>query len=150
MLTAERLREVLHYDPDTGEFRWRIKGSARRRTVGSRRKRGYIQIGIDGRSYQAHRLAYLWMIGVWPSEQVDHINRNPSDNRWSNLRAATHSENARNHNLNRNNTSGANGVHFEPKTQKWRVRLNQQYYGLFATKEEATQIASSLMRKDSL
>jgi hypothetical protein len=85
-LTAERLRELLNYDPDTGVFTWRVRPVHSHRVgdiAGSvRTTRGYRLIGVAGRVYKAHRLAWLYMMGEWPKDQIDHINRDPSDNRF--------------------------------------------------------------------
>jgi hypothetical protein len=99
MLTAERLRELLHYDPDTGVFTWlRVKG--RRVRVGALSGKanggGYFQIGVDGRIYYAHRLAWLYVHGEWPVASIDHVNCDRCDNRLANLRPATKAQNAAN------------------------------------------------------
>ena len=99
MLTAERLREVLYYNPETGVFTWREK-CARKVVKGSRagcvNGAGYRQIRIAGAVYAEHRLAVLYMTGQWPALQVDHRNMNRADNRWSNLREASNEQNSRN------------------------------------------------------
>ena len=92
MLTYERLRELLHYDPETGAFTW-IKSTYRKGQPGTpagclSKRLGYILIGIDKRLYYAHRLAFLWMTKQWPEKEVDHINLDKADNRWANLRPA--------------------------------------------------------------
>jgi|SRR5262249_13953776 len=89
LVTAERLREVLSYDPETGTFTWRVSGGGRR-TSGvaghhDRAWKGYVCIAVDGRKYRAQRLAFLYMTGDWPPAQIDHINGDTSDNRWANL-----------------------------------------------------------------
>jgi hypothetical protein len=91
-LTAERLRERLHYDAETGVFTRRV-GSGHARAgdmAGSVHSTGYVRIGIDGGKYTAHCLASLYMNCVWPSDQIDHINGNRSDNRIANVRERRH------------------------------------------------------------
>jgi len=99
-LTAERLRTILAYDPATGLFTRNhdVGGYKAGGIAGSKNKRGYINISIDGMIYCAHRLAFLYVDGVMPSGSVDHINMVKDDNRWSNLRdvdARTNRENMR-------------------------------------------------------
>jgi hypothetical protein len=99
-LTAARLRELLDYDPATGQFAWRVNRRGRFARIGQRagspRKDGRLQICIDERIYFASRLAVLWMTGEWPRQLVDHRNCNPADDRWTNLREATFSQNGAN------------------------------------------------------
>src|SRR5947209_249873 len=98
-LTAARLREVLTYFPETGKFVWMVSLS-RRFTAGRRAgcllPTGYRVIGIDGSVYYSHRLAWLYVHGVWPSTQLDHKNGIKNDNRISNLRECSAVENSRN------------------------------------------------------
>lgn len=125
-LTQARLREVLSYDPETGVFT-RLVATSNRVAVGSdagtTRIDGYIQIHIDGRLYSAHRLAWLYMTGEWPSDKVDHINRRKFDNRWGNLREANTSQNACNSLVRIDNTSGVRGVSFCKTTNRWRALI---------------------------
>lgn len=81
-LTQERLRELFVYNHDTGEFVSRKRGTV----CGSLTRKGAVKMTIDGKFYQAHRLAWLYMTGAWPKDQIDHINRKPADNRFCNLR----------------------------------------------------------------
>jgi len=144
MLTAERLRDVLNYDPETGVFTWRKRISIRIK-VGSRAGRvnwkGYRMIGIDGALIMEHRLAWLYVYGEWPDRQIDHINRDKSDNRIANLRLATNSQNHINKGLQKNNTSGFKGVIWEPSLGKWRARIKingkNKYLGVHRTREAA-------------
>jgi hypothetical protein len=147
MLTHERLREVLNYDPETGIFTRRIdlhKGrhKAGQRT-GTQNNRFRFQ-WIDDRPYLEHRIAWFWMTGNWPKHQIDHKNLNAFDNRWANLREATVSQNA----MNRKgrSKSGAKGVYFIADKNKcgskpWRVHIMKEgkrhYIGLFSTLDEA-------------
>lgn len=96
-LTAERLRSLLRYDPETGRFHWIVKRGAWKSRLesraGSTGRNGYEYVRVDGRLYLAHRLATLFMTGRWPAADVDHINGDQSDNRWANLREASRQEN---------------------------------------------------------
>ena len=98
-LTAERLREVLDYERLTGIFRWKIAESNRVRVgqiAGSITEIGYRRITVNGRRYQAHRLAWLYVTGYWPVDETDHRNGCKDDNGFKNLREASHSENQQN------------------------------------------------------
>ena len=149
-LTADQLRAALRYLPATGFFVWnsndeRPKDWNTKYTgtkAGTRvARRGYIQIMVNGRLYLGHRLAWLWMTGNWPDDEVDHIDRDPSNNRWDNLRAATSSQSKINTGLRRDNQSGHKGVHWSSRRQKWcaEVWLNgkKHTYGYFASIEDA-------------
>lgn len=100
ILTAERLREVLHYTPETGVFTWRVKLSPRAMPGSvaghNDRRHGYRQIRIDGALYVAHRLAWLHVYGVWPTQFIDHINGDRADCRMLNLREADITLNSQN------------------------------------------------------
>jgi hypothetical protein len=125
-LTAERLRELLHYNPETGIFT-RLVRTARRVRVGdiagSLNRGGYWQIAVDGRSYLAHRLAWFYMTGKWPTGDLDHHNLCGSDNSWTNLRQATDSQNNANRRLRSTNTSGLKGVSWSKARSKWHARI---------------------------
>ena len=112
MVTLERLKELLSYDPDTGLFTWRVaRGKAARGSVaGYLRPDGYLEIRLDERAYYAHRLAWLYTKGVWPPRKLDHEDLNKANNREGNLRLATNSQNSGNTGLNSRNTSGYKGV----------------------------------------
>jgi hypothetical protein len=106
MLAQKRLKELLHYDPDTGLFT-RVKSMPRSKkgeVVGYTNGRGWLRVKIDGKHYKLHRLAFLYMEGAFPPDEVDHINGNKDDNRWCNLRKATRAQN------NANRASGGNSV----------------------------------------
>ena len=93
-------------------------------TVGSKHVKGYIHIRAEGKTYKAHRLAFLYMIGNFPADQVDHINQRPADNRWSNLREATNSDNQKNSTLRTDSKSGLMGVCWRQKKQRWAARIS--------------------------
>lgn len=150
MLTAERLRELLHYDPDTGVFIRRVQSSPRIK-VGDvagdvrqvRRDGFYRRISVENRRYAAHRLAWLYVHGEWPPDgfDIDHIDGDGRNNRITNLRLATRSQNGANRRLQVNNASGMKGVSFYRKTKKWKAQISVRGHvksiGYFKTIEEA-------------
>lgn len=125
-LTQDQLKSILDYDPKTGLFTWKVKKSPRASAgsvAGSAHIAGYVEIGVDDHSYLAHRLAFLWMTGVFPSDQIDHINGVRDDNRWENLRAVSDQANKQNMKRPRNNRSGVVGVSWFERTGKWRAYI---------------------------
>ncbi|WBK39668.1 hypothetical protein [Xanthomonas phage L522] len=114
-LTFEQVDQLLAYDPATGELRWKVArgrhGNACKAgsVAGSVNSRGYIQVGVHGRLYQAHRLAWLLHHGAWPSQQIDHIDRDRTNNRIDNLRECSNSENQQNVGKRSDNKSGVQG-----------------------------------------
>lgn len=121
VLTQESLKEMLHYNPDTGVFTW-IKRQGGN-IAGTKRQGEYVRIYISGKYYFAHRLAYLYMDGKPPKNDVDHIDHAKGNNRWSNLREVTHSENLRNASTRKTNTSGFNGVCWHKACEKWTASI---------------------------
>lgn len=113
LLSAEYVRNRLIYEPETGIFRWRVYQKSKRmvgQVAGHLRKTGQVVILLENQSYLAHRIAWVYVTGKNPTGQIDHINCNPSDNRFENLRECTASENCRNKKIPANNTSGVKGV----------------------------------------
>lgn len=147
ILSQARLKELLHYDPETGVFRRRhaVRGHLPWSEAGSVHCLGYVIIGVDGAKMRAHRLAWLYMTGQEPTQDVDHINGIKSDNRWRNLREATTKQNAENTPLRADNSTGYRGVTFEPKKGLYRARIrhNGKLIGLgrFKTAEQAAEAA---------
>ncbi len=126
MITAEELRNVLSYDPETGVFVWLVRsgrcgaGSVAG-SIKKRRSSAHVRIHVFGTQYYAHRLAWLYMTGKWPELKIDHVNNDGTDNRFINLRLATSSQNGGNSRKPNTNTSGIKGVRFEDG--KWRAQL---------------------------
>lgn len=86
MLTQKRLREVLHYNPETGIFRF-TKGTRKGKLAGTLHDhRGYLKVSIDNERHMLHRLAWLWMTGLHSRSTIEHKNGDTCDNTWSNLR----------------------------------------------------------------
>lgn len=141
-MTRDQLRELMTYHPETGEFTWNVSLNSRTKpgkVAGFIRKK-YRVIGIDGKLYRAHRLAWLWMTGTWPAEQLDHRDRDGSNNKWSNLREATGVQNMANRAARRDNVLGVKGVYrrkngaFYARLQIDKKRLS---LGCFRSKEDA-------------
>ncbi len=146
-LTAEKVRELLDYDPETGAIHWRVSVNNRVKVgvlAGWKRPDGYLQIRIDGKLYKAHRLALLIINGTWPTDQVDHINGVRDDNRITNLREASRSLNQQNQMRPRSdNTSGYLGVSWNSACKSFMARIMIQgkllYLGSFTDPAEAHQ-----------
>lgn len=143
VLSAKRLRDVLRYDPSNGNFIYHVRASQRtpaRSVAGSVNPEGYRHIRIDGRTYKAHRLAWLYVYGVWPSDLIDHINGDRADNRIENLREATRSENIANSRVFRRGKKYPKGVRLRPQGFCARIQANKQshFLGYFKSETEAT------------
>jgi hypothetical protein len=142
-LSAERLREVLNYNPRNGVFTWRImlsKNVPAGSVAGFVTQLGYRTIKIDGQAYQAHRLAFLYMTGEWPVDQVDHMDGDGTNNRWRNLREASASLNQQNKRRGMsNNKTGLLGV--SPCKEAYKatisIRGKVMHLGTFKRAEDA-------------
>lgn len=150
MLTQEELKRVMNYNPDTGVFRWKVSSGGRRAgtMAGGLNGQGYIVVRVKDKSYRAHRLAFLYQEGFLPENSIDHINRDRTDNRWSNLREASQRCNIRNACVRSTNKSGVKGVHWETPRNKWRVTItvdgHTHHLGTFTdfTEAVATRFAA--------
>jgi hypothetical protein len=152
MLDAEAVRQLLEYDPTTGEFTWiKREGDTRgvhiwnTRFAGKMAGRissyGYREIAISSRLYKAHRLAWIYMTGEWPTDQIDHIDGDRLNNRLVNLRPATREQNAHNCRRHRDNKTGFKGVAFYKPTGKFHAVIasygKKFSLGYFPTPEDA-------------
>jgi hypothetical protein len=125
VLTQAKIKELMDYDPDTGDLTW-IKPRPKIRVgevAGSKKVNGYIGIMVLGRLYLAHRLIWLHVHGAWPKHQLDHINHDRTDNRLTNLREATQKENCKNMSIRSDNKSGVIGVFWYERYKKWEVYI---------------------------
>lgn len=145
MPARERILELLSYDPDTGRLTWRRRANNNGAPEGSEagnisKSLGYRFVGVCGKNILAHRLIWFMVHGTVPAV-VDHINRDKSDNRLCNLRAADKRLNAFNVKMLSTNTSGYRGVSIERSTGKWVARINDgtayRMIGRYTSKEDA-------------
>ena len=155
-LSQEYLLKRLKYDPDTGIFVWRLRevfvahdrqwnskhagkkaGWIKKGRYGSK----YLNLKLDGKIYLSHRLAFLYMVGKFPPDGVDHIDRNGINNRWNNLRQANQTQNCANRSIHANNLSGFKGVSFHRRGNCYqadiRISGKKKYLGSFRTPEAA-------------
>lgn len=153
ILSQAQLKELLHYDPETGVFRWRASpryGIQPWDLAGHKQQfsesLSYLVIGIGGVTHLAHRLAWVYMVGDQDIPPViDHFDGNGLNNRWRNLRVATQKQNLENRKQSKANSSGFRGVSFHKDRQKWQAYVNHNgkrtYLGLFDTAESAAESA---------
>lgn len=147
LITVEDLRDHLAYCPNSGVFTWRKRRSPLSRVIVGQNAgtfnpiRRQIVIGLDRRKHCAHRLAWLYMTGKHPKNEIDHIDGDPKNNSFSNLREATRSENARNQNTRSDSTTGFKSVGFDRRRKKYRARISvhgkEIWLGYHDTADEA-------------
>lgn len=145
-LSLTRLRELLSYDRETGLFTRLVDGRRHKAGTivkGTTTDRGYIILSIDGVKHRAHRVAWLYETGSFPSTELDHENNLRSDNRFINLREATRSGNLCNRGTGTRNKSGYKGVHYASHTKRFKANIYKddayKFLGYFATAEEAAK-----------
>jgi HNH endonuclease/AP2 domain len=161
ILDQKILRLLIDYDPTNGTFVWRNRHISffkdQKQTAshncaiwnsrfagkpaGCVDSLGYLTIRINDVLYGAHRLAWVYMTGDWPPDEIDHIDCDRANNRWKNIRLAAHAENGRNLRKKKTNKSGFKGVHLHKQTGKWRARIQIDgrsiHLGLFNDPESA-------------
>lgn len=147
MITQAELKHFLKYDPDTGLFTWNTSHNTKLKVgaiAGGLDGEGYHRVMLNGKHYKGHRLAWLYVHGVMPDCEIDHINRNPSDNRIDNLRLADRHLNTQNCGIRKDSTSGFAGVSFYKPTGKWKAQISvnkqKRHLGYFDTPEEAHRV----------
>ncbi len=146
MLTQERLKEVIHYDPETGVMKWiahRQRPDMVGKRLGSVDNNGYIKVWIDGKQYRVHRLAFLYMTGSFP-KIADHLDGVTSNNKFSNLRDATKSINGQNmKRARKDNLSGFLGVSTHKKSGKFDARIHTDGVGKYIGRFDTAELAHS-------
>lgn len=139
-VSVEELRALLSYDQETGELRWNPGTCRAGKTAGRFSQEGYREVKVLGHSLLAHRVIWAMHYGAWPTQQIDHINRNKADNRISNLRLATASQNSANRGALRTNRHGGKGV-TPTRFGDWQAQIQidgkNRYLGTFKKKSEA-------------
>lgn len=152
MLTAQRARELLSYDPETGNL-YRLISSGGRKAgtiAGNRKSDGRIQISLDDKNYKAHRVIWLMVTGEWPKFEIDHIDGNPSNNAWSNLRDIPHMLNLQNRVKSPNGSAiPLLGVVRNRKRFGAQIKVDGKrvWLGTFDTPEEAHSVSLDAKRK---
>lgn len=142
-LTQEELQRLLEYDPHTGKFTRRISRFKHRagEVAGFVHPFGYVHIGVNGRQYKAHRLAWLYVHGTWPDGEIDHIDRNKANNTLANLRVVTRKGNVENTGPTKRSKSGIKGVSWKAQCKRWQAQITHNrkkiYLGVFKTAQEA-------------
>jgi hypothetical protein len=151
-LTVQRLHEVLDYNPETGVFVWKFRPDKRKQlnlwfagkeagSIEKRRESAYRRIMVDGRLHRAHRLAWLYVKGVWPNHQIDHRDGDGLNNRLENLRDVTDRANHSNQAIPSNNCSEVCGVSWYANYGKWRAQVKKDgrgyHLGYFADLADA-------------
>lgn len=140
-LTYERVRQLFHYNPQTGVLKWKVSPRANVKAgqhAGSVDSNGRLMVMVDQISYHSGRLIWLWMMGAWPLGLIDHQDHNPLNNRWKNLRDVTQRVNAQNRLVSKNSKSGVRGVYWNKQQGKWhaqiakdRKRIHLGWFGSF-------------------
>ena len=145
-ITHSELLSLAHYDPDTGVFTRLADGYV----MGKPDRKGYLLTWLKDWRFRSHRLAWFYMTGAWPTQEIDHINGDTSDNRWTNLRECSHQQNNHNQPLRRNNKSGVKGVHLN-RRGKWQVQVCLNYKihhgGSYERLEDAERVARQLRER---
>jgi hypothetical protein len=145
-LTQEKLKEVLSYSEEDGIFTWKIPQANNKIKVGSVagcvHSSGAWEIGLSRKLFKAHRLAWLYVYGEFPSEWIDHIDGDRTNNRINNLRLCTPAENQMNRKKSVNNTSGFKGVSWDKEVNMWKATVQldgvRKHLGYFPQVEDAS------------
>ena len=145
MITQERLKELFHYNQETGHFTRLVQtsNSVKIGDIAGSLSLGYVEMRVDTFRVKAHRLAFLYMNGEMPKNHVDHIDRNRENNSWRNLRQVTRGENQKNLPLRKDSTSGFTGVYWFKRDSNWQVQIcvdgERISLGYFKEKSEAIE-----------
>lgn len=148
-LTYERAHQLLEYNQDTGKLIWKKRNSLPFDWTNAGKEAGFldpknrnrVSVRVDKKLYLSHRVIWLMVTGSWPAMDIDHKNGDASDNRFSNLRLATVTQNNRNTGLQKNSGTGYKGVHFFKATGRYQAHITvnrkRKHLGYYETPEEA-------------
>ena len=144
IVSQELLLALFNYNDKTGEFTRKITTGTKAKigsVAGIINDAGYVEIIVNSYKYKAHRLAWLYYYGVFPSSQIDHIDNNRANNSINNLREATNTQNAYNKSISKLNSTGFKGVSLDKRSGRYRAYITidkkQKSLGYYATAEEA-------------
>lgn len=155
--TAEEVRKMLSYDPKTGILRWKVERY--RKHVGDvagciyTSPRGYRAVNVSVNYYRcaASRIIWLLVKGVWPTNEIDHIDNDGTNNRWNNLRDVTHSQNGKNLKLKKNNKTGVAGVHWSSRRKRYVAKIwtngKETFLGYFDNVKDAKVVREKAVLK---
>jgi hypothetical protein len=153
MITKEELKSQVNYDQETGIFTWKVRNSNRIRIgdqAGNYHNGGYIEMQLLGQRHLAHRLAWLYVYGYTP-KLIDHIDGNKLNNKISNLREASYSENAYNSKIRSDNKSGVRCVSWDKVRQSWEVRVKidgkLKHFGNYKELDDAAKVAKKIRKE---
>ena len=141
VLTQESAQKLFAYCPLSGRLVWRPANRRMAGRLAGSITKGSVRVNCEGKTYGAHRIIWLLAYGTWPTLSIDHINGNPADNRLSNLREATHSENVWNSRRRSSNSSGYKGVSFDKSSGKWQARIMRNYFRVHIGLFDSPQLA---------
>jgi len=149
MLTQDRLKELFTYNENTGDLTRKVTAGGRKagQVIDSKNQKGYLRVKVDRVEYKVHRVIWLYVYGIHPKDQIDHINQIKDDNRISNLREVDNKTNCMNKPLQKNNTTGVAGVTWRERDKCYYVVINSKYYGVSKSLEQATLLASKMYKK---
>jgi hypothetical protein len=149
-VSADQVRALLNYDPETGVFTWRPRENPSQsnwnerwsgKRAGTKSSFGYRDICLNSAVYKEHRLAFLWMTGRWPEADIDHVDMNRDNNAWLNLREASRSQNHGNRKVRRDSATGVKGVYYDKKLNKYvayiKLTGGKKHLGCFVNQSDA-------------
>ncbi len=156
MITQKQIKELIHYDKDSGVFTWKVdrQNIAKKGMVaGSSASDNYLVLTLFNKQYKAHRIAWMYEYGHFPKDNIDHINGNKKDNRIINLRDVTSLINHKNMSIDKRNKSGKTGVTWHKLSKKWIANISVDkrlvHLGYFENIEDAIKVRQEAENKYS-